>query len=376
MPNHSRSSTTIAHIQKSVPDNIVTFLCGTYVTHKRSVFCYHHERASIQAQDCLQRSCKGRKQVCPPLCPGVGRQFASRLLCSARLAQHSDCLPAMSLPSTDWIFACICTACKHCQQPVLFVTSDGTFTFVGSSIGACIQVVVMSTISHTLSWDRLSRIIRSRAKKLCRVGQHTSGRLSFANSRTRSRELSSSLHSSHHLTSIALARLFVHRGGAPRTFSPQFVGKFIRERSNLLVATSIVGFLRLITNVELRRLWLFLPRLHRVSSRSRCQGQHARGHHCRDVSALLDIRTLVRTCQSFSPAIFEIPRIHTKRQVTPPSTHPATTPSRLHARAQSLGRSPGFGRKPPNSCCRSGMKSRLKLQELVSFRGTRNLCLS
>ena len=64
----------------------------------------------------------------------------------------------------------------------------------------------------------------------------------------------SDIHRSH--TSLCASRVSF---GAPRTFSPQFVGKFIRERSNLLVATSIVGFLRLVTNVELRRLWLFFP---------------------------------------------------------------------------------------------------------------------
>ena len=83
------------YIQKSVPDNIVTFLCFSDVTHKRSMFCCNNERASTVGP-CSKTACgeaSSKDKVCPPLCPGVGRQFTWRLLCSACLAQHPDCLP-------------------------------------------------------------------------------------------------------------------------------------------------------------------------------------------------------------------------------------------------------------------------------------------
>ena len=320
--------------------------------------------------------------MCPPLCPSVGRQLASRLLCSARLAQHSDCLPCPCPALTGFSRASVPHA--SIVSNLLFVTSDGTLKFVGSSIGACIQVMVMSTISHTLSWDRLSRIIRSRAKKLCRVGQHTSGRLSFANSRTQSPELSSSLDSSCHLTSIAdspstksvedvieLSRTSLCASrvsfGAPRTFSPQFVGKFIRERSNLLVATSIVGFLRLVTNVELRRLWLFFPGF--IVSRQDLVAKV----NMHEVIIAVTFRhswTSGRSSVLVNPFLRPFLKSHAStpsdksRHLRPTlQPHPVGF---MHALSHWDG-AQGSAENPQNSCCRRGKNSRLKLQELVSF---------
>ena len=63
---------------------------------RTSALCFATTTNVLQSRPktvCCEAPARKKTSVPTALPPGVGRQFASRLLCSARLAQHSDCLP-------------------------------------------------------------------------------------------------------------------------------------------------------------------------------------------------------------------------------------------------------------------------------------------